>query len=124
MKITSFNPLIVTKNPEPVIRLFEALGFERRHQKKGISDRDITGARLKNADGFYVDVATGEFPQDRMLIRMNVDDMEEAVEMLTAHGFKRVQEFDDTVDTPTSRFNIMISTSGLTFNVVQHKKEE
>jgi hypothetical protein len=122
VKITSFNPLIATKDPESVVQLFEELGFERRHQKKGISDQDITGVRMKNADGFYVDVATGEFPQDRMLIRMNVDNMEEAVELLTAHGFRRVQEFDDTVETPTSRFNIMISPSGFIFNVIQHKK--
>jgi hypothetical protein len=122
MKITSFNPLIATKDPESVVQLFEELGFERRHQKKGISDQDITGVRMKNADGFYVDVATGEFPQDRMLIRMNVDNMEEAVELLTAHGFRRVQEFDDTVETPTSRFNIMISPSDFIFNVIQHKK--
>ncbi len=33
MKITSFNPMILTKKPEEVIALFEALGFERRHQK-------------------------------------------------------------------------------------------
>ena len=31
MKITTFNPLIVTKDAENVIKLFEALGFERRH---------------------------------------------------------------------------------------------
>ena len=122
MKITSFNPLIVTKDIESVIMFFEAIGFERHHQKKGLSDLEITGVRLKNADGFCVDVATGEFPQDRMLIRMNVDNMEEAVELLTAHGFKRAPEFDDTVETPSSRFNIMISPSGFTFNVIQHKK--
>ena len=39
MKITSFNPLVVTKDPEPVIQFFEAIGFERRHQKKAISDQ-------------------------------------------------------------------------------------
>ena len=31
MKITSFNPLIVTKDAASTIALFEALGFERRH---------------------------------------------------------------------------------------------
>ena len=31
MKITSFNPLIATKDAEPIISLFEALGFEKRH---------------------------------------------------------------------------------------------
>ena len=32
MKITSFNPLIVTKDAEAAIALFEALGFERPHR--------------------------------------------------------------------------------------------
>ena len=32
MKITSFNPLIVTKDPVPVIKLYEELGFERCHR--------------------------------------------------------------------------------------------
>ena len=122
MKITSFNPMIVTQKPEEAIALFEALGFERHHHKTGISDQDITGVRMKNADGFYLDVATGDFPQDRVLIRMNVDNMEEAVELLMAHGFRRAPEFKDTVDTPSSRFNIMISPSGFIFNVIEHKK--
>ena len=122
MKITSFNSLIVTKNSGPVIELFEALGFEKRHQKKGISDQDISSVRMKNADGFHVDVTTADFPQDLTLIRMNVDNMEEAVEMLTAHGFKRSQKFNYTMDTPTSKANIMISPSGFIFNVIEHKK--
>ena len=42
MTITSFNPLIVTKDAEATIALFEALGFERRHMKTGINDKDIT----------------------------------------------------------------------------------
>ena len=31
MKITGFNPLIVTKDAEAAIKMFEELGFERRH---------------------------------------------------------------------------------------------
>jgi len=31
MKITGFNPLIVTKDAEPVITLFEELGFAKQH---------------------------------------------------------------------------------------------
>lgn len=41
MKITSFNPMIVTNDAESVIALFEALGFECRHKKTGINDTDI-----------------------------------------------------------------------------------
>ena len=36
MRITAFNPQIVTKDPEPIIKLFEELGFEKRHVKEGI----------------------------------------------------------------------------------------
>ena len=31
MKITTFNPLIVSKDAESIITLFEELGFEKRH---------------------------------------------------------------------------------------------
>ena len=123
MKITSFNPLIVTKDPESVIQLFEALGFRRHHKKEGISDKNITGIRMKDANGFYVDVANGDFSQDRALIRVNVDNLEEAVALLTARGFKRSQEFSETAGTPTSRFVIMISPSGFVMNVIQHIKD-
>jgi len=123
MKITSFNPLIVAKDPESVIQLFEALGFERHHKKEGISEKNITGIRMKDENGFYVDVASGDFLQDRTLIRMNVDNLEEAVALLTAHGFKRSEMFSETAGSPSSRFAIMISPSGFVMNIIQHIKE-
>ncbi len=122
MKITSFNPLIVTKDPESVIALFEALGFEKQHTKTGISDLNITGVRMKDANGFHVDVASGDFPQDRTIIRMNVDNLEEAVELLTVRGFRKAPTFKETEGTPSSRFNVMISPSGFIINVIQHIK--
>lgn len=122
MKITSFNPLIVSRNPEAVIVLFEVLGFQRHHTKTGISDLNITSVRMKDANGFYVDVANGEFPQDRTLIRMNVDNLDEAIELLMAHSFKKVEEFKETEETSFSRFNIMISPSGVVMNVIEHTK--
>ena len=33
MKITAFNPQIVTKDPEALIALFEELGLEKRHKE-------------------------------------------------------------------------------------------
>ena len=122
MKITSFNPLIASREPEAVIALFEALGFERQHTKMGISDMDITSVRMKDANGFHVDVANGDFPGDRTLIRMNVDDLDEAVELLTARGFKKAGSFKETEETSSSRFNIMISPSGFILDVIKHKK--
>ena len=52
MKITSFNPQIITKDAEAVVRLFEALGFERRHIKEDIGDLSVTGIRMKDENGF------------------------------------------------------------------------
>ena len=57
MKITAFNPLIVTKDSKSAVELFEELGFEKRHTKTGINDKDITNFDLKDENGFRVDVA-------------------------------------------------------------------
>ena len=77
MTITSFNPLIVTQDAESAVKLFEELGFERRHTKQGIGEDNATDIRMKDANGFHVDVSqgTGEWT----MIRMNVDNLEDPV---------------------------------------------
>ena len=124
MKITSFNPLIVTKDSASAIALFEELGFERRHTKEGISLNNVTDVRMKDANGFHVDVSqgTGEWT----MIRMNVDDLAEAIAFLEAHGFHKARHeaANGTVDTGSSRFNIMVSASGFILAVSQHVKDK
>ena len=57
MKITGFNPLIVTPRADEVIALFEALGFEKRHITENDSEiSTYSSVRMKNADGFSVGV--------------------------------------------------------------------
>ena len=123
MKITSFNPLIVTKDADSAVALFEALGFEKRHIKEGISENNATDIRMKNADGFHVDVSqgTGEWT----MIRINVDDLEEAIAFLEARGFHKARHeaANKTIDTGSSRINIMVSPSGTIFAVSQHIKD-
>lgn len=125
MKITSFNPLIVTKDPEPVIALFEALGFERRHRVAAVESdgTEIVSVRMKDANGFYVDVAQApNLKQDLSLIRMNVPDFDEAYEFLTARGFKGARG-GETLDTRTNRSAMMVSPSGFAFDLCQHIKD-
>ncbi len=125
MKITSFNPLIVTKDSESVIALFEALGFERRHRIVATTDSgvEIVSVRMKDANGFYVDVAqTPNTKQDLTLIRMNVPDFDEAYEFLTARGFKG-NRGKQGVETRTNRSAMMVSPSGFAFDLCQHIKE-
>ena len=125
LKITTFNPQIITKDAEAVEKLFEELGFEKKHNPKGIGDLDVTGIRMKDANGFHLDISQPdvEMPQDVTVIRMNVDDFDEAYEMLIAHGFKNFYG-DKTVNMKSSKSAIMISPTGFAINLVQHIKKE
>ncbi len=120
MKITSFYPLIATSDPESVMQLFEELGFNRQHTKTGISDMDLTGVVMKDPNGFHVEVTDGNFPGDRLIIRMNVDDLDEAVELLTKRGFRKAKIFKETEETSSSKFCIMVSPSGFILDVIKH----
>ena len=123
MKITTFNPLIVTAKAEETIKLFEDLGFEKRHAPSvDIGTGVVTTTRMKNADGFYVDIADIKtMPQDKTLIRMNVDNFDEAYDILTKHGFTSKRE--KPIETESNRSIGMTAPSGFTFDLCQHIKE-
>ena len=78
---------------------------------------------MKDSGGFHVDVSqgTGEWT----MIRMNVDDLEEAIAFLEARGFHKARHAvaNKTIDTGSSRFNIMVSPSGFILAVSQHIKD-
>jgi hypothetical protein len=123
MKITTFNPMILSKNADEIIKLFEELGFERRHKVDNIDDKDISSVRMKDGNGFYVDVARVEsMPQDMTTMRMNVSDFDEAYEFLKAHGFKNARGEDHTVESKSARSCLMISPSGFSIQLTQHIK--
>ena len=123
MTITSFNPMIVTKDAEATIALFEALGFERRHMKTGINDEDISSVRMRyeNEDGkvFHVDIAQAPAPQDITTIRMNIRDFDEAYKLLEAKGFKNAQG-ERITETGSSKSTMMIAPSGFPINITEH----
>ena len=126
MQITSFNPMVLTEKADEVIALFEALGFERRHRKTGINDKDITSVSMKDANGFHVDVAQvepGHMPRDLVAIRMNVRDFDEAYDFLIAHGFRNAQG-DKVTDTSSSRATLMVSPSGFAINLAYHIRKD
>ena len=123
MTITSFNPLIVTKDAKSAVKLFEALGFERHHTKEGISVNNNTDVRMKDANGFYVDVmGVAQDSSEWTMIRMNVDNLEEAIAFLEGRGFHKARHADanQTIDTGSSKINIMVSPGGFILAVSQH----
>ena len=123
MKISAFNPLILTKDAASAVALFEALGFERQHMKTGIDDKDITSVTMKDPNGLRMDVTqVGQIPQDLTTIRISVDNFEEAVEFFSARGFKDAQGGRVT-DTGTSKATMMVSPSGFAVSLSQHIKK-
>lgn len=126
MKITSFNPSIITKDLESVVSVFEALGFERKHNPSGTSalGNEYVSYRMTDANGFHVDVCRSSAPreQDLTCIRMNVDNFDEAYELLTAHGFSNAQGGTVT-DTGSAKACILYSPSGFGINLIQHIKD-
>ena len=122
MKITTFNPLILSPKADDIIKFFEELGFVRRHKKDNIDGQDISSIRMTDTNGFHVDVgSSNDIDQDLMAIRMNVDDFDEAYDFLTEQGFTNV--LDRIVDTGSSKLAIMQSPSGFAFDLCQHIKD-
>ena len=123
MKITTFNPQIFTKNADPIVDLFEGLGFEKRHDQERIGELNVEGIRMKNKEGFYLDISCPDtdLPRDMVGIRMNVDDFDFAYQLLLKNGFRNVYG-ERTVDTLTGRSAVLISPSGFAINLIRHKK--
>lgn len=123
MKITTFNPQIITKDAEPIVQLFRELGFEERHNPEGIGELNVEDIRMKDANNFYLDISTPDIqlPQDVTVIRMNVDDFDAAYEFFAERGFKNFYG-DSMVVTKSGRSAIMIAPSGFAINLVQHLK--
>ena len=120
MKITGFNPLIATKEAESAIALFETLGFEKSHKKEGIGEQYMTTIRLKDTNGFHVDVAAADYPQDVMIIRINVDDFDEALKFFTDRGF--FDPLGNEIHSGSSRDAILVAPSGFPIRLIQHLK--
>ena len=125
MKITTFNPQIMTNNPEPVMELFQELGFEKRHDKKDIGELKVEGIRMKDANGYALDISIPpiSLPKDLIAIRVNVDDFDEAYELLLSQGFTNPRG-DKVTETASSKATMLFAPSGFPVNIAQHIKKE
>ena len=76
---------------------------------------------MKDANGFYLDVSSPDIqlPHDVTAIRMNVDDFDEAYQLLQKHGFKNFYG-DGMVEIKSSKSAVMISESGIVINFIYH----
>lgn len=126
MIITSFSPLIMTNDSANVQKVFEKLGFVKQHEKKDVADTNNSGGfRMKDAAGHGVSIAqVNQIPRDLTAVQMNVDDFDEAIALLSAHGFTNMRGEGNVIDTGSSKTAVMISPSGFAINVVYHVKNK
>ena len=120
MKITGFCPLIVTRDPEGVRKVFEELGFERRHTKTDIEGGANTNYAMKDANGNRINIASSEtVPQDLTSISINVDNFQEAYDFLISKGFVDPRGGKVT-DTSSSKATMLFSPSGFPVSISEH----
>ena len=80
---------------------------------------------MKDAEEHDVSIAyVNQIPRDTTAIRMNVDDFDEAMALLSSHGFKNMRGEGNVIDTGSSKTAVMISSSGFAINVVYHIKNK
>ena len=123
MKITGFNPIIVSQDIDPIIKVFEDMGFELAHTKKDIEDGANTNYNLKDGNGFRVSVASSvKIPKDLLAININVDNFQEAYDLLISHGFVNPRG-DRVTETASSKATLLFSPSGYAVNISEHIKK-
>jgi hypothetical protein len=123
MKITTFNPSIITKDASSIIKLFEELGFKETHNKAENVDVEFSAHRMKDANGFHVDVVeVPVIPQTYTAIRINVDDYDEAIKFFLSRGFREARGFAPST-TASSKYAYLVSPNGFIIDVCKHVKK-
>ena len=123
MKITGFCPLIVTRDAEAVVKVFEDLGFEKLHTKKDIEGGQNINYNMKDANGNRVNIASSEtVPRDLTGITINVDNFQEAYDLLISRGFVNPRG-DKVTDTSSSRATMLFAPSGFAVTITEHLKD-
>ena len=117
MKITNFSTLVVTENADNLVDVFKEFGFSQTHKKDGIDDGRVTSNILEDEDGHMISIASAPVPNDITALRMNVDNFDEAYDILKNKGFNQASEPEDT---GTSKTVLMVSKKGFSINLVHH----
>lgn len=123
MKITGFRPLIVTKDQESVVKVFEALGFERRHRKTDIEGGANAAVAMKDGGGNRISIASSDtMERDLTGITINVDNFQEAYDFFIEKGFIDPRGGKVT-DTSSSRATMLFAPSGFAVTISEHLKD-
>ena len=90
-----------------------------------MTEKNITGNVLRDANGFRMNILQVEnLPRPAIsTIRMNVDNFDEACDLLRSHGFTEAPGAN-VADTSSAKSLMMMAQSHFLINVVQHIRED
>ena len=81
---------------------------------------------MKDANGFHVDICTANsdrIERDLTVIRMNVDDFDEAAELLKKNGFRESKVVPSNYIS-SSKYAFFVSPSGFIIDLIKYIKKE
>ena len=123
MNITGFCPVIATKDADAVIKVFEALGFAVRHTKTDIEGGENTNYSMKDENGNRINIASSDtVPRDMTMISINVDNFQEAYDLLIANGFVNPRGDNKVTETSSSKATLLFAPSGFAVTISEHIK--
>jgi len=120
MKVKSMLPVIVSDNPEKTMAFYATLGFEMKHDLTTnmgshvyiIANEDMEIELMESVnDGPYL------YPAGIYGFRMNVDDIDVAVETFKQNGGTILA---GPIDAATSKILIVKDTDGNNITLMQH----
>ena len=110
-------------NKEENLPAFEALGFEKCHLKTDIEGGRNENINMKDANGNRINIASSTVvPRDLTGVNINVDNFEEAYELLLSKGFTNPRG-DKVTQTSSSKATTLFAPSGFPINITQHIKK-
>ena len=123
MKITSFSPLYGTENVDEAVDFFSQMGFAVKHRIKG---EFLELCDLSNDAGVHINIVNSPLVQKMKLNgffgnRMNVDDLQEAMEFLAHAGGRQVSPV--ITENPSNEIVFFRMPNGDIYGVMHHKKD-
>lgn len=122
MKVTSFNPVYGTENIEEAAAFFAELGFGRIHSFEKEGFEIVT---LENEAGLRMDIMNSDYVRSAGIDgffanRLNVDDLDEALEFFKRNG---AEQLSPVIQEADSREIVNIRTgNGDIYSVIHHLK--
>lgn len=123
MKVKSMYPSIVSENPEKTMEFYETLGFTKKHDLTTtvgshvyvIANEDLEMEIMEAVKNGPIPIPVGIYG-----LRMNVDDIDAAIETIKQNGGTIIA---GPFETPTSKNLMVKDVDGNNITLMQHIKK-